>query len=357
MSAAAPVIAMLEVLEREALAELEHALSLRLEPGPTAAERRWAELGALAMLLNALPPEPEGRTPRLAREVYERHRMVHAPDAPDHRTLVVRYGSWAGACRAAHGLLPDGRYLGVGKPWASPSRGRAKTPAYSADELYEAIRRCALEIGRIPTSHDYHRWSLEKKHRARQTGAQLRIPDIKVLYRIYPNGENRWQLALVDARLNEVEVARARARKLLGVACRELPNEPMSRLRLLAESALTNAGFSLDDRGELERAGVGWLPLSRAAVLAELLGGSLDWLVERSLEPGSAPARNSVFASGTFSALLTANKVSPKQVREQLDLPSGPFRDLVGGKREPIVAELVVMATLLRCRLDDLVSG
>lgn len=358
MSAAAPVIAMLEALEREALAELEHALSLRLERRLTAAERRWAELGALATLLTGLPPEPDGRTPRLARETYEQHRELHAPDAPDYRTLVERYGSWVRVCRAAHGLLPDGRYLGAGQPWASPARGRKKVAEYTTEELHEAIRRCALELGHIPGSGDYKSWSSEKKLRARKTGARLRIPDMKVLYRLYPEGVNRWQLALADAHLNEVDIARARARKLLGASgCHELPNEPIGRLRLVTEGELTMAGFSGDDRSEIEREGFSWLPLSRAIALAELLDGCLDWLTGRSLDTGQAPVGAAAFAPDTFAALLKTSKVSPKHVREQLDLPTGPYRDLVGGRREPLVAELIVMATLLRCRLDDLVSA
>lgn len=353
---AGSILAMLPLLDLSSVAEIEHALSLRLTPAPTPAERRWAQLGVLATLLNAFT-EPGGRVPSLARHAYEQHRERHAPKAPDHRTLVELYGSWVKACKAAHGLLPDGRYLGKGKPWPSPLLNRQRVPSYSLEELHGAIERCAAELGRVPSSGDYHRWSIEKKRHARRTGAKLRIPDIKVLYRLYTEGANRWQCAVAGARLNEVVIAQARAKKLLGaIGVPERPDAPLARLHLLTDEELANAGLAAETRPQVQRAGFGWLPLRQAITLANLLDGSLDWIAGRSLDAGDPPADTATFSADHLKHSLATSNVTPKALREQLELPVGPYRDLVTGKRDAVVAELVVIAAALNCRLDDLLD-
>lgn len=354
----APVIAMIRLLDRPAAAEIEHALSLRLNPPATAAERRWAQLGALATLMNALPPEADGRVPHLVREAYERHRAAQTPEALDHRTLVSLYGSWLKACRAAHGLLPDGRYLGTGQPWPSPLLSRRRVPAYSLEEVHKAIERSALELGRVPSSRDYQQWSIEKKRRARQTGAKVRIPDIKVLYRLYPEGANRWLLAVAAARLNEVAIALARAKKLLGAAgVPERPDEPLARLRQVSDGELARAGFDAEGRAQLNAEGFGWLQLSQGIRIARLLEGSIDWMVGRSLDVGQPPEPTAAFDTDRLTSRLGESKVTPKTLREELDLPVGPYRDLVTGKREPSIAELVVIATVIGCPLAELLKA
>ncbi len=210
---------MLDGLNPEAVSELERALSLKLTVSPSAAERRVRELGALATLLGrqpAVPDDPDDKIPSVEIDAYERFREEYAVDAPDHRRLVERYGSWLKACRAAFELLPDGRFRGSANPWPSPTRGKPRVRAYTKEELHAAIRRCALELARAPSSGDFHRWTREKKRLARFAGVQPtgvepdehpRFPSISVLYRFYPHGTNRWRLALADANLTDVELS------------------------------------------------------------------------------------------------------------------------------------------------------
>lgn len=349
---------MLRVLELPVLAELEHALAHRLEPAPTPAERRWSELGVLARLLNERQPLPGEDAPRLERRVYEQHRARHAPQAPDPHTLVERYGSWRKACRAAYGLLPDGRYGGVGNPWPSPFLGRTSAAPYTREEVSESIRQCALDLGRIPTSHDYHYWTREKKRRGRLSGANVRHPSISVLYRLYRRGENRWQLALTDARLNVVEIAQSRAQKLLGRASASLrPADPIARLQRLDAYGLAAAGISREKHVQIIREGFTWLPLNLALALARALGGSLDWLAGLTLDSGMPPEEAAALQPKVLAELIAKKKVEPKLLRDHLDLPNGPYRDLISGKREPILAELIVISCEVSSPISRFVSG
>jgi len=358
----APIEALLRALEQGSLAELERALTLRLQPTPTPAERRVAELGLLAELLAergsaASPDSPD--VPRVEREAYERHRLASRADAPAADTLAKRYGGWRRACRAAHGLLPDGRHRGPGKPWPSPARGRRRVSPYSLEEIRAAIRRCALELGRIPSSGDYHWWSREKRRALRARGVELatsrlpehRVPGIEALYRHYPCGRERFRQALRESALSEVEIAIARANRLLPAL--KVAHGPRTALRELA-SRTQAAGLDSDTLARIEEHGFGWLDLPRAVEIARLLRGSLEWLVGRSASRGSPPAGES-FDSERFRLLARERKLSEREICERLSLPAGPFRRLMRGSDQPLLVELAILSSLVGTGIDELV--
>ncbi len=357
---------MLNGLNPEAISELERALSLKLTGSPSAAERRVRELGALAALLSRQPvvPGDPDDIPAVQIDEYERFCAEHAPDAPDHRRLVERYGSWLKACRAAYELLPDGRSRGPGHPWPSPTRGKRRVRAYTKGELHAAIRRCGVELGRAPSSGDFHRWTREKKRLARLAGVQPaawpdehpRFSSISVLYRFYPHGENRWRLALADSNLTEVELAAARARRLLGIAVSKPHSDGAVQRLLDAPELIAACGFTSEDLKRIRKDGFGWLLLSQAAKAAADLGGSLDWLAGRSLEMGAPPPADVAFDRANYERLLKEKRLAAKEVREALDLTQSPYAALLAGRREPLVAELVVLAGLLNVTIDELVA-
>lgn len=355
---------MLNALEPEALAELEHTLAVKLSGTPTAAARRVCELGALATLLAEQPPPlMDGKVPTVAIEAYEIYREKHAPDAPDHRRLVERYGSWLRACRAAYLLLPDGRFRGPGHPWASPSRGRTRVSKYTVDELHEGIRLCGRSLGRAPSSGDFHRWGREKRRLARLAGTQReggggakqpRVPSISVLYRFYPRGANRWRLALADSGLTEGDTAVGRARLLLGGrGAKPSSTGPVAQLALAPE-VIASCGFTAEDVEQIQNEGFAWLDLGRAAAVAAGLGGSLEWLAGRSLHSGRPPALPASLNRPEYERLRKERRLTVKTVREALDLTQSPYAALVRGKREPQLVELMVIATLLRMTVDEL---
>lgn len=174
-----PVLLMLDRLPFEAVRELERALRRRLHPaGRPASARRVERLGFLAQLLAAQPLGVDGRR-IVERQTYERQRPADAPSA---ERLQHAYGSWAAACRAAAGVLDDGRKRNVGPTgaWCAPPALRATT-----DDVRVAVRRCADELGRRPSSHDFHSWGIEKRARARAAGRREPIPAYNAVCRLY----------------------------------------------------------------------------------------------------------------------------------------------------------------------------
>ncbi len=371
----APIEAMLNQLGEVALAELDRALTLRLHPAPTPAERRVAELGFLSQLVAEARDASSPSVPRIEQAVYEQRRRAVGSGAPTAETLAARYGGWRPACRAAFGLLPDGRYVGKGKPWASPARGRKKIPAYTLEEVHAAIRRCALELGRMPSSGDYHWWSREKRRLLRARGVQLetstlpehRIPGIEALYRHYPAGAARFRQAVRDSNLSEVDVAIARARHLLpSLEISEVADGPLAALRELhsrtnivragnRDEAHATAGLLDACIAQIEEHGFGCLSLRNAVQIARLLGGSLDWLAGRSTSRGSPPAGDR-FDAAQFDSRARKLKLAARLIREKLALPAGPYRRLMSGADEPVLVELAILASLTRVAMNDLLT-
>jgi hypothetical protein len=355
---AAPVLAMLPLLPSLALAELEAALAVKLSPAPSAAKRRVAELHYLARLLYEIKPLPEhlraesrgdrGRrqspaveAPRLNRTIYEARQPLEAPDAPSAQTLVARYQSWRRTCQAAYGLLEDGRYLGSSNPYQQPLSGKSRID-YTIDDVRGSIRRCAQELGRIPSAGDYHHWNREAKRIARERGARFTgtnpsahplIPGIAVVYRLYPragNKENRWRAALADVGLTEAEIAAARDVRLGLTAKTEKPKPDK---KLLA------------------------LPLKKAVERARAEGLSLDCLAGRSLTPGDPPAADACFAPDALLAARDATGVPDERLRRGAGLQLGPWRRLLKGQIEPTLAQVAALAALVERPLDALLGS
>lgn len=358
------VRAMLSTAGDTTLAELERALSLQLTGPQTAAERRVAQLGTLTRLLRERDPDWQGNRPPLTREEYDERRVEIDPMAPAAETLAARYGSWLKACRAAHGLLEDGRYTGSSQPWAQPLRGRARLRPYTLEEVHAALRRCALELGRVPSSGDYHWWTREKKRLLRQRGIDLqtsldpqhRIPGIGPLYRYYGKGRAKFQQALADARLNPVEIAAARAKRLLaGIQLPAHTDAPKAELLQHAPTELAAAGVTAESRKLVDAHGFGPLPISQAAAVARLLECALDWLAGCSLHRGEPPT-GSRLDTILVSSLAKDRGVSSRELREALSLPTGPFRRIMSGSAEPTLAEVAAIAACLHRRTDEIIT-
>ena len=363
--ALAPLLAMLSSLPRESLAELEAALSRRLLPTPSPAERRVGELGFLAQLLHELRPAEEqlppdateeirttaaincGRrcaadidVPRLDRMVYEQRQPLEAPDAPSAYLLVKRYRTWTRACRAAYGLRPDGRSIGPSNAWAQPQRGKRRPPRYTKDELRDSIRRCAFLLGRIPSAGDYHLWAREQKRLDRRRGSGERnegdqplVPGIQVVYRLHKKAgseANRWRAAVADAQLDDAEIARARYR-LLGLDEEQPVPKPHERLLLLS--------------------------ISEAIVQAQEVGVSLDWLAGRAVEPGVPPSESAVFDPTLVAMERRRRGIAESDIRQALRLQLGPWRRLLNGKLEPTLGQVATIGTALGLPGDRFLSG
>lgn len=386
------IIAMLGTLSHPALAEVESVLRGKLTPTTSAAERRVAELGFLAQLLEAIKPSSsppsaaplpaavaasssssssrssptttnsssaaaadrsighgrrpadDVRAPLLTRSVYEARQPKESPASPTAAQLLERFGSWPRACRSAYGLLPDGRSRGGSSPWTQPLAGKRR-PRYEIDDVRASIRRCARDLGRVPSAGDYHLWAREAKAKARATGGGTnaatdhpRIPGISVVYRLFMESggeENRWRAALADVGLTEVEVAEARTTRLLGVTKPPTPERPTKAERESSVEAL---------------------PLHRAIERAREQGGSLDWLAKRSLAPGTRPAADSRFSPQRLREARERRGVTDGDLRTAVTLQVGPWRRMLAGKIEPTFGQLVKFAAVVGVVVDELVS-
>jgi hypothetical protein len=351
---------MLDVLPTSAIAELERALRLRLFPSARPMDERVVELGFLAELLaELLPPasrDPEGAAPRrIDRTIYDTRRPAEAPGAPPSARLVERYGSWMNASRAADGLLADGRYLGTSKPWRTPARGQARADVYTREEVRAAIRACALELGCRPTANVYYEWARRKRARARQIGAQARrgeipraprIPTLRSIYRLYPDGENRWSRAVDDAAITDAQVAEARQRRFSSSDA-SAETEPAASISDLTPVDLERLGLSEVEMKAIEGSGFGALPISKAVAIAQELGGSLDWLAGLVPERGQTVAPTAVFDAGEFSRRRRERGLAEAAVRGALGLGLGPYRRLLSGRDEPSLGQLTLLAGLL----------
>lgn len=352
-----PVVAMLETLDALALAELERALRLRLTPAFTAAQRRVEELGFLARLLDELPaPTRSNGIPQLHRAVYESRQPLEAPDAPTAKTLVAHHGSWQRVCRAAFGLLPDGRTRAKVSPWASATRGKPRTPKYTREHVRAAIRSCAEALGRLPDASAYQRWSTETKRLARERGAEIpRLPSLRVIYRHYPKGENRWRLAIADAALTDGDIARARAERVLRLpSVVAFPEMAEIAFADADPSQLAAIGINERRRKQTVRHGVGVLTLPEAIAVAQLLDGSLDWLAGLDVERGAAPADDARLDVAAVKTLQEKAGIETAALRQRIGLPLGRWRRLMAGNDEPDLGDVISFASTLGCSIRDL---
>lgn len=199
------ILAMLAVASDRTRGEIQRLLAAKIQPPPTAAQQRVAELSFLSSLLDG--PVLDGSEFRqCAREEYDR---LRPPEAPTSRRLVNTYGSWSRACRAAYGLQADGSSIGPGRPWPSANPGKRMGRGFTREEALDAVRLCAKELRAVglagaPTSWQYDEWVRRRRLEAERRGQMLRLPYAKSVYRRFPKrrrGLTRWQVVLRAAGL------------------------------------------------------------------------------------------------------------------------------------------------------------
>lgn len=351
--------------------ELERLLTAKLYPAPTVSEDRLAELLPLAELLESplaihVPNHPLAPV-HMAQDAYDRVRPAGAP-ASDR--LVERYGGganggWYRACRAAWGLMPDGRKRKPGAAWAYPNRGAGALPRSSRAAVLASIRECALTMGRRPSSNTFKRWAeAQRRAEGRRRGARGRVGSpqrvfgMAAVYRHFAS----WAKALDAARITDAELVAARAARVPGVAVTPDPlaadSSPpapgLSRAERLAELSVTEldaAGFSESQRACLSRSSdkcFGRLPLSRAAALAHSLGGSLEWLVGMDSATGKPAPAGMRFDGYAFNELRKRHRLREEAVLSKARLSLGRYRGIIMGSTEPTLTEVVALAGLVR---------
>lgn len=352
-AALAPIREMLSTLEPLALAELERALRLTLNPPQTAAQRRVIELGFLARLFEEHPADLRPRI--IPRSLYDERRLSESPASPESRRLVDRYGSWQRVCRAAASIRPDGRISGKHLAYSNPTRGRRRVAPYTREETQKAICRCAFELGRIPSSGVYQRWVLDANRAARKAGIALpRLPGSNAAYRFYKH----WKCAVAAAAITEADVTRGRVERVLRLARIDaLPPAPLEAFKEADASALAQIGIDPARREHLAIYGLAQMWLSEAVRVCQLLSGSLDWLAGRDSEPGTPPSEQLVFDASSIETLLQQKDIDVTELRRRLELPVGSWRRLRNGKREPLLYELAVLGAAGKTRIEDLLSS
>jgi hypothetical protein len=193
-----PIEAMLASISPEAWREVLRATYANAREKDSPRERRVRELGALSEMLRALQPQRGWDFPTINQEDYDARRPASAPRG---EWLASAYRGWLLACRAAYSMLPDGRVVGPFRPWQQPSesaRGKPANAPYTREEVIAAVRQCWRELGAVPTSTSYARWSAEKRRMARQRGLPVRIPSLGVIYRCLHRAWGR-VIATVDS--------------------------------------------------------------------------------------------------------------------------------------------------------------
>ena len=368
-----PVMALLAMAERVTpmgQVELERLLAARLQaPPPTPAEARVAELSALATLLESglavsLPHHPIAPV-QVPQKDYD---ATRPPTAPPAETLVARYGGaakdgWAWACRAAWGLLPDGRKRKPGLGWAHPQRGKRRVPRSGRDHVIASIRTCAFALLRRPSSNMYILWR-KNSRRTRSSGGgrrnnSLAKPDrpagMKAVYRRFPRG---WASALAAANITDSELLAERRRLLAAARGPHLTNAEAPGVReevgnLTAEQ-LASLRLTPKLQERLTRKGCEELALSIALGLAHELDGSLDWLAERDDGRGKPPPAHARFSPTAVREQARQAGVLLTALAACAGLDTSGWRALMVCKREPTLGQLAEMAALLRVSVTDL---
>jgi hypothetical protein len=357
---------MLDSLSVQGLWELERALTGRLHPVRTAAQERVAELGFLAALLDrclgprnskqasedsrSTTPTGSSNRPRvIARAKYDE---LRGGDAPRSALLVDRYGSWRKACRAADGLLQDGRSTGPGKPWRS-GRGPAADTQYTDEEIMRCVRACAVALLRRPSSTDYYHWRRAGRAYLQRVGSTERLATVDVVISCFGS----WPAAVAAAAISDADLTAWAARRIPADPTAELADGARAAFAGLPLAALDAIGIGQQRRGSLLEDGFGSLPLSDAARLAHHLDGSLEWLAEQSRERGLACPAAARFDGAKFSALRRARQIPEGQVRQRLRLPLGPYRQILSGRREPTLAQLLIGSSLLGVEAGELLRS
>ncbi len=360
--------------------ELERLLAALLRgPAPTPAEQRVAELFALSQLLESelavsLPHHPTAQR-QVSQVDYD---ATRPPGAPTAETLVKRYGTvekdgWSWACRAAWGLLPDGRKTKPGMGWPAASRGKKRSPRSDRDAVIRSIRACAFELLRRPSSNVYIEWLNAQRRRANdgpgggRAGQRQGSASMAAVYSQFPRG---WASALASADITDSELAATRARGAAerspgrsrrgagsatavhsvphALGTETSPPTPAGRLAGLGPKQL--AALDLDERtrSRLLRNGFGQMPLGHAVTLARALDGSLAWLAGRDDWPGEPPDTGARFDPTALRAAATRSGIHLEALRGTGKLDVSGWRAIMTGKSEPTLSQVQRWAAATR---------
>lgn len=140
----APLLVMLDELERPDLERIALVLRAKLRAAPNRRHEREHELGPLHEMLKRAGLLEDPR-PRFPRQAYDRDRPKGAPRGA---SLVDRYGSWFKACQAATSLNLAGGTKGAARPWSSKHRGRYRGATFTREEVLHAVLQCAAAVDR-----------------------------------------------------------------------------------------------------------------------------------------------------------------------------------------------------------------
>jgi hypothetical protein len=337
---------MLDAAGPVARRELEARLAADLTDEPTAADRRAAELGALASMLNMRAPARGWTYSTIGQAEYEKRRP---DDAPPASVLAERYDGWKRACKAAYGLKPDGRTLGRSHhAWPHPGRGRPWIEPYTVDEVVRAIRRCGLELACRPSSTTYVRWSATKRRLARENNKDVRIPNINAVYRHFgprwSGARDAWRraaaaAAITDDDLREAHVRRMKLDQLELTAADELDPETAKTLQA---AGVTDESIELIQQGE-----PGKLKLWQAVVAARTVGCSLAFLIHATRERGQPPAGDLRFDHVAYLRRRRDAGIAAERVRQVLGLGPRDGRRLALGTYEPTVGQVTTLEQML----------
>jgi hypothetical protein len=115
------------------------------------------------------------------------------------------------------------------------------------------------------------------------------------------------------------------------------------------------SAFGIDDVqiAILRTNGPSALTLPSASKLASGLGGSVDWLAERTPHPGvPANAERGRLDCAAVTRLANELGATEQDLRGRLKLGLGPYRRLAAGKLEPTLQQATELASALRCGID-----
>lgn len=362
------LLVMLDSATDFGVVELEDALGALMKgPAPTTTELRVAELSALSQLLESELAVTYARHRIAPVQVSQRAYDATRPaGAPTSETLIQRYGGakkdgWSWACRAAWGLLPDGRKTKPGTGWASGLRGKKRPPRSDRDLVIRSIRECAFELLRRPSSNVYKEWLAAHRRRADSGpgGGQASNPhrraSIPAVYQQFPRG---WTSALAAADITDAELADARAKLLAerspaaasaaAVRAAASTPTPAEHLAGLDAAQLESVGLDERTRDRLLRKGFGELRVSQAAALAHALSGSLEWLVGTDGQPGEPADLTTRFDPDALRAAAKRSDIKLEALRAKARLDVSGWRAVMTCKREPTLAQLRRWATAVR---------
>jgi len=169
-----------------------------------------------------------------------------------------------------------------------------------------------------------------------------------------------WETALRAADVTDAELAAVRAKRLAPAneaTAAEAPATPAERLAALLPEQLQEAGLSEIERDRLVPRGLGKLPLSRAAVLAHALGGSLGWLAGRVSKPGEPANPQARLSQKALTEARQRSGLREEYLWRRAKLGEAEWWDLMRGVREPTLGQLAKWAGLTSVAVEDLIDA